>query len=66
MDELILETLKLMHAELVIINKCLTYVEYELASVKEDAEITKTVVFKFVEWADQSSVAFDIFFLLNY
>ena len=66
MDELILETLKLMHAELVIINKRLTHVEYELASVKEDAEITKTAVFKLVEWADQASVALDIPSLLNH
>ena len=66
MDELILETLKLMHAELAIINKRLTHVEYELASVKEDAEITKTAVFKLVEWADQASVALDIPSLLNH
>lgn len=66
MDELILETLKLMHAELVSINKRLTNVENELASVKEDTEITRTAVNTLVEWVDQASVVLDIRYPVNH
>ena len=59
MDELILEILNLIHAELDLINKRLTRVEYKLASVKEDTDITRTAVFKLFELADQSSVVPD-------
>ena len=60
MDEKILEILTQMQSELVSINKRLTNVENELASVKEDTEITRTAVNTLVEWVDQASVVLDI------
>lgn len=66
MDEKILEILTQMQAELVSINKRLTNVENELASVKEDTEITRTAVNTLVEWVDQASVVLDIRYPVNH
>ena len=66
MDEKILEILTQMQAELVSINKRLSNVENELASVKEDTEITRTAVNTLVEWVDQASVVLDIRYPVNH
>lgn len=66
MDEKILEILTQMQSELVSINKRLTNVENELASVKEDTEITRTAVNTLVEWVDQVSVVLDIRYPVNH
>ena len=66
MDEKILEILTQMQAELVSINKRLSNVENELASVKEDTEITRTAVNTLVEWVDQASVFLDIRYPVNH
>ena len=66
MDEKILDILTQMQAELVSINKRLTNVENELASVKEDTEITRTAVNTLVEWVDQASVVLDIRYPVNH
>lgn len=66
MDEKILEILTQMQAELVSINKRLTNVENELASVKEDTEITRTAVNTLVEWVDQASDVLDIRYPVNH
>ena len=66
MDEKILDILTQMQAELVNINKRLTNVENELASVKEDTEITRTAVNTLVEWVDQASVVLDIRYPVNH
>lgn len=66
MDEKILDILTQMQAELVSINKRLSNVENELASVKEDTEITRTAVNTLVEWVDQVSVVLDIRYPVNH
>lgn len=66
MDEKILDILTQMQAELVSINKRLTNVENELASVKEDTEITRTAVNTLVEWVDQASDVLDIRYPVNH
>ncbi|MDO5150747.1 MAG: hypothetical protein Q4D76_15360 [Oscillospiraceae bacterium] len=77
MDEKILETLTQMQADIITrfsgieselrnINQRLSNVENELASVKEDTEITRTAVNTLVEWVDQASVVLDIRYPVNH
>ena len=77
MDEKILETLTQMQADIITrfsgieselrnINQRLSNVENELASVKEDTEITRTAVNTLVEWVDQASVFLDIRYPVNH